>query len=282
MPARDHKNHAAVSAVRAASYHDHHLFSRSVEGAGAVGLERRSFAQRQNSEMGFVHMALVVFAPLLVTILVLLAVVLSSIYQITAADRVCKKEAMRTQHELSLLLKSLVGLNFSARMLRNKKWKAEAQLAAALASGNPATIAAASAFVKSVLIEQRALAVRQQRLLEMATFERQISQPRLFSQSAQAGLQQLRVLNGSSNLGVLPQPPFSLTPDYVAPENFKERQSQTFRYQLNLFDRAPPFIQQYLKHPLLREILVPVPASCSATLATQEENWKPRLKKVNP
>lgn len=100
-------------------------------------------------------MALVIFAPLFVTALIVVCIALLSIYQVTAADRICKKEAMRLQHELNGLIKNLTKLNHFAKILRNKRQLAETQVLAAQASGNPEALATALAFRKSVIIEQR-------------------------------------------------------------------------------------------------------------------------------
>jgi hypothetical protein len=232
--------------------------------------------------MGFVSMALAIFAPLFVTALIIVCIALLSIYQVTAADRICKKEAMRLQHELNGLMKNLTKLNHFAKTLRNKRELAEAQVLAAQASGNPEAIATALAFRKAVIIEQEALAAQQKDFLERAGSERQQSENRLFSQSASVGIQGLRVdPNHATTLAVRPEPANSLTPDYVEKISFKEFQSQTYRYTLNLFQAWPVWLQQHvLNHALLHDLSKPLLAACSATLSTQEENWRPILKKV--
>lgn len=249
---------------------------RSLVGRGRLALESDSPKKTKNSEMGFFHMAMIVFAPLFLTILAVISIVLLSIYQITAADRVCKKEVLRLQHELSLLLKGLNKLNHLATALRRKRNIADENLAAAIASGYGPAIAAATAAQRAVILEQQALAAKQQQILTQAGLERSLSEQRLRVQGVSVGIQELQsTLTHSSTLAVRAQPITSITPDYVEAAAFRERESQTYQYKINLFQRLPIWLQQHALNQ-------PVATACSATLSSQEENWKPILKKASP
>lgn len=225
-------------------------------------------------------MAFVIFAPLLLTLLACALICLHSIYQITADDRICMKEVMRTQHELSRLAKSLVQLNRLAGHLRKQKRAADTQLAAAMVSGNPIAIAAAEANEKSVHIAQAALAAKQKSLLSFAGQIRFQSEQRIRA----SGLSDVDSgRDHALTLALRAEPPHSLTPDYVEASFFPERQSQTYSYKIHLFKFLPDWLKQYVsRHPDLADITQPMSRSCSATLLHQEENWKPILKKVNP
>lgn len=245
-----------------------------------LALESDSFDPTKKSQMGFIHMALIVFAPLLLTILAVTMIAILSIYHITAADRVCKKEAMRLQHELSAVMKSLNKLNRRAQILRRKRDGAEKRLAAAIASGEPELIAAAEAYRRSVILEQEALALQQHRLIANAGDERELAEKRLLVQGKSWGIQNLRAIF-SSKLAVRRDPPESITPDYLEKPNFPQQQSHVFQYKLNLFQRWPQWLQQHvLSHPNLRDLVTPFTTACAATLSTQEGNWKPILRKV--
>ena len=221
-------------------------------------------------------MAMIVFAPLFLTILAVLSIVLLSIYQVTSADRVCKREVLRLQHELSLLMKSLSKLNHVAQALRKKRELADENLAAALATGYGPAIAAAAAAQRAVVLEQQALALKQHQLLSQAGLERELSEQRLRALGSSVGIQELRSTpTHAATLAVRAQPITSITPDYVEAPSFRERESQTYQYKINLFERWPPWLQQHVLNPK------PVSTACSATLSPQEENWKPILKKAS-
>lgn len=226
-------------------------------------------------------MALVVFLPLFLTALAAAFIVLIYIRQLTAADTVCKKEVMQSQRSLSGLTQDLVRLNHAATTLRAQREYADTQLAAARASGYVPAIAAAEAYQKAVILEQTVLAARQKSLLAFAASERFSSEQRIRSTGSFYRLQDIHgTLDHSVTLALRAEPANSLTPDYVPESFYQDRQSQTYHYKLTLFDRLPLWLKQFVQHrPDLRELIKPVNRSCSATLAGEEENWKPKLRK---
>lgn len=222
-------------------------------------------------------MALVITAPLLLTILAVLMIALSSIYHITRADRLCKKEAFRLQHELSRLMKELTHLNRLAQSLRAQREVAEAQVVAANSSGYPPAIAAANAYRAAVILEQEALAVKQHALLAQAGSQRVDSKQRFSSEFNAQPISS----SESRSLAVRPDPPQSLTPDYVPEAAFRDRQSQTYPYKLDLASHWPAVFKKFLDPRVLKEISTDFSTACAATLSNEENKWKPMLNKVN-
>ena len=231
--------------------------------------------------MGFVHMALVVFLPLFLTALAVAFIFLIYIYQITAADSVCKKEVMHAQHELSGITKDLVKLNRPATTLRAQRKYADIQLATARASGYVPAIAAAEAYQKSIVLAQTLLAARQKSLLAFAASERLASEQRIRSVGLEHGLHGVHgTLDHALTLALRAEPSTSLTPDYVEEYFYRDRQSQTYRYSLRWFDHLPDWLKVFVQNrSQLADLMKPINRSCSATLTGEEDDWKPILRK---
>jgi hypothetical protein len=231
--------------------------------------------------MGFFTVALVVFLPLLIAGLAALSALLFVMFQKTAADRICKVEAMKLQRELSRLVKEVVRLNRPAAQLRIQRARAEEALAAAAASANPAALVAAKATLDATLVAQAALASRQRNLFVQARAARLRSERELQAKRGSAGMQEIVAIS-SPSLGLIPSQLGSPTPDYVAPPSFGNRQSQTYRYKQNILSRAPNWLLRFLQEdPSTRGLLRPFKGDCSATLKTEEEKWQPVLRKVS-
>lgn len=258
-----------------------HISGWNLAGQCRLAMDQNPHQKTAHAQMGFVHMALVIFLPLFLTALASAFIVMFFIYQLTAADSVCKKEVMRLQRELSRLTQELVRLNKSAAVLRTQRAYADTQLAAARTSGYPPAIAAAEAYQKSIVLAQTLLAAQQKSRLAFAASERLISEQKIRATGALQGMREIRgTLDHSPTLALRAEPASSLTPDYVEESFYRDRQNQTYRYKIQLVERLPDWLRYFVhSHSVLRDLATPTARSCSATLSGKENDWKPILRK---
>jgi hypothetical protein len=248
-----------------------------------VAVAKSQVAPNQNTQMGFSTVALILFLPLLISVLAVFSIALLSIYQRTATDRLCKVDVLRLQSELGTILRDLLRLNRSAHALRIARARADAGLAAAIDSAIPIAIAAAKAQQSAVIVRQTALAVRQKELLAQAAMARLSADRRLLAERGHFGLGTVRPRwSSSSTLAVHAEPPDSLTPNYVPDDLFRERQSHTYDYRYDVFDRVPNWLQRFLVAQEMGGRMRSVPAKCSASLKEQEGKWVAVLNKAKP
>jgi hypothetical protein len=237
--------------------------------------EAKNF-QKKTSEMGFVNVALIIYLPVVVAVLACLSILLSTIYQKTGADRICKSEALRLQKQLGTLLTDLIKLNKVAKHPRLDRAAADHGVDVAEASGEPPLIEAALAVQQAVIEAQIIFSAKQNAILEAAKTLRVKSATALANSQTRFGILKSTLdPNGSTGLAVAPTPVMSLTPDYVPTTDFYERQSSTFRYSQNILLTLPTWLQTFSLGKVRLDNLL---AQCSATLTEREDKWAPVLK----
>jgi hypothetical protein len=168
-------------------------------------------------------------------------------------------------------------MNPNAKRLRIQRAHADADLAAAMASGYPPAIAAAETYQQMVIGLQMAFAAEQRAVFVQAGFEREHSRARFQSTRGTSGIFEPESSSGNETLAMRPDPPHSPSPDYLPEETFTESQSQTYSYKLDLFQRLPSWLHSYAKDKQRWSV-----QKCAATLKNKEDNWKPVFKKVKP
>jgi hypothetical protein len=231
--------------------------------------------------MGFSNMALVIFLPVLISAIAVFSAAMMMIYQRTAVDRICKIEVMRLQHEMSGILEKLLRLNRPARTLRIQRAHAEASLTVALDSANPVAIAAAQAYRSAIITQQATLASKQQALLAEAGLAREIADRKMFSHRGEHGLRgSVPRPDHAPTLAVRPNPPDSLSPDYLLADDFRDLQSQTYDYHFDVLERLPDWLKRIFHQK--GELPESMWGNCSASLKNEEKKWKPILNTANP
>lgn len=216
-------------------------------------------------------MALTVFLPVFLTAIAGLTIAMLSIDDKTATDTQCKREALRLQSDLGRLLEKLIKMNRSAKSLRAQRAQADAQLAAATASGYPPAIAAAQSYQSSVISAQLDFAAEQQSVLSEAALRRQRSERELPFRLPGVTPDRDR----APSLAVRPDPPDSLTPDYLPDSPFEHKQRETFRYGVDILKYVPAWFKS-------KAVGRTLAAACSATLQQEGSKWKPALNGVKP
>jgi hypothetical protein len=235
--------------------------------------------EKESSEMGFVSVALVIYAPLLVAVLACLSIVFCTLYFKTAADRACKVEALKLQKNLGVLMEKLLAMNKEAQKLRVEREAAEQAVRDAKASLDPEALAAALEVRAAVIAAQTAFAIRQASLLTQANAERGRSSAAMSHYVKHFGILATHSELSSHSLAVTPTPTDSLSPDYEAIPDFKQAQRVTYHYRQNILAMLPDWLHPYAKAAPSLETFAAV---CSATLEQREKKWAPILNAARP
>lgn len=178
---------------------------------------------------GFAIIGLLTLSPLLLTVLVLGGYFALIITQVTKAQSVCDNQHYHLQYNLANELNALLKLNPKALALRLKANTAKIRLAAATTSGNPAAIAAASAYSSQVYLQRLKLDQEQKQILLRA---------RLLSSrtalTANYALSKYRPETKTNELAVTPDLPGDLAPLYIEKLQFQNAQKSQSRFYIKV------------------------------------------------
>jgi hypothetical protein len=207
--------------------------------------------------------------PLLMTALVAVGFAHYALRRWSLAQSTCLQKATQMQTDLGKTLQELLALNHMAQELRHQRLIADRDLAAAMLTGIPATIAAAKLRRDAVIAAQTAFRARQEFLLLQAEGERaryELALRSAFFRQRLTGISSPRFY--ARALAVRPQPPTSLSPDYVPIEGFARGQQARFQYRVSL-DSNLPYLRDLgnFAHS----------AACSVTLESEGKRWTPKI-----
>lgn len=212
-------------------------------------------------------MSLIALLPLLLTVLAAIAFAYYALARKSSAQAVCVREVVQMEHELGQLLGQLLRMNERAASLRAERLKADLALQSALASGYGPAIAAAKAAQLAVIVAQQEFHAAQLALLEQAETVR-LSHVR----GIQSGARRLGVPDVDSEpsferaLAVRPEPPLSLSPDYVPVEDFQQRQKHRFRFDVAFLPATFDHLQTFHQT-----------TTCVASLQGEDFKWDTKI-----
>lgn len=228
---------------------------------------------KKKNEMGFAMVAFVGFLPALLSAVLCLYVLIGLFEDRTAAQNSCRRALLGGLEKAALSMKSLLDLNPLAAILEGEKNVAVAALAAAVASGNPASVTAATLRLNAVLEKQKSLGTRQKFLYELARAQIAQTQLEAFSnlQKQPLGFLKNLALPPKKVLPALRPTNAGLAPVYVLDQPFEEKQTLAQRWQLRLnFEKFKEFFKARSDW---KEI-------CAATLIPQGDRWRAHLSEV--
>lgn len=267
LPAPPERTGAGIFAVGNMDLLSHARTERSGRARGvsletiSMGLEPTA-QSRKNRARGFATLTVLVWLPLLLALATAVSLVASALLDRTQAQSSCYRVVLRLQDDLRAKLRELLALNPKAARLRQARTLAERHLREALATGNLALIAAASAERAAVLSAQIALRGRQQLLLVEARRLRLAARQELMKGlpriSARLHPKSHRTSDG---LAVYASPPMDLTPAWKLRPLFEAEQTERMDYSVTLFQGVPSWIglSDFKKHIVQK-------AQCGATL----------------
>lgn len=221
--------------------------------------------QDRHQEKGFALVALVTLLPLCLSVALAFGTVLHVLKRKSLAQAICIQEAMQLQESLKNPLRRLMAMNSKAQSLRIRRLWADQNLARALATGIPGNIAAAQAIQTAVIAQQLAFRAKQELLLAEAALIRAWAKQRFYQRAVRIGGREIRMSHPDIRaLAVRPQPPASLSPDYVKLPTFRYSQQQRYRFRVDLMQNWPlssadmSFVQT---------------AECAVTLKGENQKW---------
>ena len=176
---------------------------------------------------------------------------------------ICRQELVAYQRIHLEGIEKLTALNPQARSLRTKRRAAEIKYKIAKKSKNPKFIVAAWAYLKSVILEQKAFAIIQNSIKTSTAARAQLHLRR-----AQHKINRLHYIHypplnqGAFKPALKKLPRKSMTPDYVLRSRFERKQNMQLFWQITLLKKFN------------KKTFSDINLSCSATINTQEEPWK--------
>ncbi len=237
-----------------------------------TSLQSEARQKTPHSQSGFALIAVVLFAPLLLTLFLGVAAVAWTLQRHTLAQSLCLSHVSQLQSQLAIELNELLKLNPKASRLQSERAQAERALNAALLSKIPQLIAAAQAYRAAVIAQQIALKIQQQKYLANSRLLRSSFARRLESHLSRHGIFNFytRFL-APLGLAVRPLPAASLSPVYQLLEPFEVVQSQSVRFSFDPWPRFWPFKSD---HANLHRL------GCSASLK-KGKSWQLKILAVN-
>ena len=179
--------------------------------------------------------SLLILAPLFLTLFLVSYTVLGVIQQISKAEFLCIKSAVRIQNTLRGNLKKLMGLNFKVRLAKRARLLAKKAHLAALAA--PPAIAAAYKALKAAEAWQKRLREKQKALLLKS--ETDVRRGVLsFKMKTRGFLTDIRSKKEKA-LAVEEDPPGDAFPEYILMNDFYERQKIIFYFKVNSLKLLP-------------------------------------------
>lgn len=222
------------------------------------------------NEKGFALIAFLGFLPLLLTGVLCLYVFIGLLEDRTAAQQTCRRNLLSGLEKAGVSIKALMDLNPVAASLSAANSVATASLAAAVATGNPAGVAAATTRLKMVIEKQKALEAQQKLLYGAAKARLAQTQLATFSgiQKQPLGFLKILVLPPQKISPALHPTGSGLAPVYALDQPFEKKQAVAQKWHLRLnFDRLNEFFKNRSEW---KEI-------CAATLRPEGGKWRAHL-----
>ncbi len=233
------------------------------------------------NERGFLTVSLLIFMPLFMSILAVIAGAFLLMKGDSSTRHECRMRLLSVQTEVASDLKKLLAMNQQAAILRRRRLLAER---AALAAVEPASKTAAQAALLAVIVQQLAFGVQQQALIIhgkwLSTSGPESARAKIISTA-----QQTRPEPSANSLPVnthtmvgafhlIATPPGSPTPDYKPAPGFSRTQKMKVRWSLPVNRFLPAWFNQILDLDGIR-----TSAECSATLEKENRKWHPKISK---
>lgn len=221
------------------------------------------------NRQGFATVFIVSFIP--VIILLLCAVVGASLVllQWRHSHEFCQTSLLEVQNISAKQINKLFALNPRATALRMERAIAEANLLAS-PSGGPPAVAAAKAYLDSVVIRQALLRAQQERIKGQA-----LLMPNLKLVEVQQKFVRMTAIEmpttTNAHLNVRPTPANSESPDYLPLESFSKRQVIRGSWTISPSKLLPEWLRRHLPR------LAKLKGKCAATLAEKGTLWNPIL-----
>lgn len=227
------------------------------------------------NQRGLSSLTLIVVLPLLLSLLAGSAFFARNLYQWNMMHHQCQSTVLQHQNELRGLLTKLLALNPKAKNLRLQKSMAQVALAAAIATGTPAAIAAAQKRLAQILSKQRLLDSHQKILIGLAQASVQKFKWRARKNLNYNNLKQHQPPGRFTYpLAVEPFPVKATAPVYKPVANFSNKQNIGLSFTWELKDWS--FIAGILELPSILKI------ECGSTLKQENNKWFTHLSVAKP
>ena len=233
---------------------------------------QRPLQTKQKNQEGFSLIVVLTLTPLFITALAYLSALSLSLSQYHKGHQLCHRQLLETQNQFILIIKKLMLLNPRARALRTERRQAEKKLKLAQYSANPKAIAIAQGRLFAVISKQMRHRSKQQKLVSLA------HRVQIVARKEFSNLVRLKFKNSVIALeppkykfAIKATPLHSLTPDYLPPRNFENKQKASGKWKLDFKSILPPWLSHFVSTDQTLTF------QCAATIFRKENQWTPSL-----
>ena len=160
----------------------------------------------------------------------------------------CRQQLLEAQDQLLIIMKKMMLLNPRAQVLRKKREKAEKRLKWAIGTANPKLIAAAKSYLAFVILQQINHGIKQQKWILQARRVQSLASHKfsdLLRKEFKGAL--VNLTPPKYKWSMVPNPLFSLTPDYLPSIFFEHRQKAWAQWDIDFKKILPPWLSSLLK-----------------------------------
>lgn len=233
------------------------------------------------NQQGFAAILILALLPALISGFFMVAAMLGFLQLDLAMKHSCRQEGLSTQERVLPHLKKLLSLNPKSIKLKTQWMIAQAQLAAALASGNPAGIAAAKSRLMQVKTMRQTLEIQQKQLIMQSNLQLHRGHAgtdmKLLSRARdlqhRIGFLKIRaslLRETPPRLAVRPDSS-DIAPTYSPKPDFESHQALAHRWQYEILLPSP--LSKFLKGNFSFE------KACAVTLTKGSTQWKTQITK---